>query len=156
MLAGDPQAVAWVAPLLPAFCERSFQCGAVPGALRMKLAVNLFLITMVTGLAEATNLARQLGLDLSVFRAIVDAGPMASKVSSIKLAKLVEQDYAVQASAADVLMNATLIADAARQAGVAAPLLERSRDLFARTTELGLGKADMAAVMVALSTSTRP
>ena len=149
MVAGEPGVVALVAPLLPAFCERSFDCGAVPGALRMKLAVNLFLITMVSGLAEATHLARQLGLDLSVFRAIVDAGPMASKVSTIKLGKLVEQDYAAQASAADVLMNATLIADAAREAGVASPLLDISRDLFARTTALGHGKADMAAVILA-------
>jgi 3-hydroxyisobutyrate dehydrogenase len=150
MLAGDAAAVAVVEPLLEAMCERSFHCGPVPGALQMKLAVNLFLITMVTGLAEATHLARHLGLDLSVFRAIVDAGPMASKVSSIKLAKLVERDYGVQASAADVLMNATLIADAARAAGVASPLLDCAQDLFTRTVELGHGKADMAAVILAL------
>ncbi len=150
MLAGDPAAVAAVEPLLRPLCERTFYCGAVPRALQMKLAVNLFLITMVTGLAEATHFAQHNGLDLSVFRDIVDAGPMASKVSSLKLAKLVERDYAVQASIADVLMNATLIFDAARAAGVASPLLDRSRDLFARADQLGHGKADMAAVILAL------
>lgn len=150
MLAGDGAAVALAEPLLAAMCERRFHCGQVPGALQMKLSVNLFLITMVTGLAESTHLARHLGLDLSVFRAIVDAGPMASKVSSIKLAKLVEQDYGVQAAAADVLMNAILVADAARGAGVASPLLDCSRALYARTVELGHGRADMAAVILAL------
>lgn len=150
MLAGEPAALAMVEPLLQPLCERTFDCGAVPRALHMKLAVNLYLITMVAGLAEATHFAQHNDLDLSVFRDILDAGPMASKVSSLKLAKLVEKDYAVQASIADVLMNATLIFDAARAAGVASPLLDRSRDLFARADQLGHGKADMAAVILAL------
>jgi 3-hydroxyisobutyrate dehydrogenase len=133
MLAGDPAAVAEGEPLLRPMCERTFVCGAVPRALHMKLAVNLFLITTVTGLAEAVHFAERHGIDLGVFRAIVDAGPMASKVSRIKLAKLVDRDYAVQASVADVHMNT------------------RCRALFARTEELGYATADMAAVILALS-----
>ncbi len=155
MLAGDPAAVAEVEPLLRPMCGRTFVCGAVPQALRMKLAVNLFLITTVTGLAEAVHFAERQGIDLGVFRAIVDAGPMASKVSGIKLAKLVDRDYAVQASVADVHMNTRLIDQAARAAGIAAPLLERCRALFARAEELGHGTADMAAVILALSQTER-
>ncbi|HEY5799325.1 MAG TPA: NAD(P)-dependent oxidoreductase [Burkholderiaceae bacterium] len=151
MLAGDPEAITRVAPLLQPLCAQTFVCGAVPQALRMKLAVNLYLITMVTGLAEATHFAAGSGLDLAVFREILDAGPMASKVSGIKLAKLVEHDYSVQASISDVLMNARLIAQAAAASGLAAPLLDLSRDLFARTEALGHGKADMAAVIHAYS-----
>jgi 3-hydroxyisobutyrate dehydrogenase len=150
MLAGDPAAVATVEPLLRPMCERTFVCGAVPQALRMKLAVNLFLITMVTGLAEATHFAGRNGIDLDVFRAVVDAGPMASQVSRIKLAKMIEADYAVQAAVADVLMNARLIHDAARAAGIASPLLERSLALFGCADALGYGGADMAAVVRAL------
>src|SRR4029077_7838247 len=44
-------------PLLAAMCHRAIDCGATPNALLMKLAVNLFLITMVTGLVEATHFA---------------------------------------------------------------------------------------------------
>jgi 3-hydroxyisobutyrate dehydrogenase len=149
MLAGDPAAVAAVEPLLRPMCERTFVCGAVPQALRMKLAVNLFLITMVTGLAEATHFAQGNGIDLDVFRAIVDAGPMASKVSTLKLGKMVEEDYTVQAAVADVLMNARLIHDAARAAGGASPLLDSSLELFACADALGYGGADMAAVVLA-------
>ena len=152
---GDPAAVAEVEPLLRPMCERTFVCGAVPQALRMKLAVNLFLITTVTGLAEAVHFAEGHGVDLGVFRAIVDAGPMASKVSRLKLAKLVERDYAVQASVADVHMNTRLIHEAARAAGIASPLLDRCRALFARAEELGHGTADMAAVILALSQPER-
>jgi 3-hydroxyisobutyrate dehydrogenase len=41
MLAGDPAAVAEVRPLLAPMCRDAVDCGAVPGALLMKLAVNL-------------------------------------------------------------------------------------------------------------------
>jgi 3-hydroxyisobutyrate dehydrogenase len=121
----------------------------------MKLAVNLFLITMVTGLAEAVQFAERSGLDLSMFRAVVDAGPMASKVSAVKLAKLVEGDYTVQASISDVLMNATLIHDAARSGAIASPLLDQCRDVLARTELLGHGQADMAAVILGFSADNK-
>lgn len=49
-------------------------CGAVPNALLMKLAVNVFLITMVTGPAEAVHFAKEYGLDLSLLATILDAG----------------------------------------------------------------------------------
>lgn len=151
MMAGDAQAVAKVRPLLQPVCAQTFVCGPVPQALRMKLSVNLFLVTMVTGLAEATHFAQRNGVDLALFRDIVDAGPMASKVSTIKLAKMVDQDYSVQAAISDVFMNTNLIYDAARTSGIDSPLLDQCRALLARTEQLGHGKADMAAVILALS-----
>jgi len=84
-------------------------------------------------LAEATFFAERNGVDLSVFRDVVDAGSMASKVLSIKLAKLDGKDSSVQASISDVLMNTRLISDAAREGGIASPLLNFCCDLFART-----------------------
>lgn len=63
MLAGDEDAVTAVRPLLAPMCRETFGCGAVPGALLMKFSVNLFLITMVTGLTEAFHFADRHGLD---------------------------------------------------------------------------------------------
>jgi 3-hydroxyisobutyrate dehydrogenase len=65
MLAGQPAAVASIRPLLAPMCREAIVCGPVPNALLMKLAVNLFLITMVTGLAEAVHFAERRGLDLA-------------------------------------------------------------------------------------------
>lgn len=150
MLAGDEAVVQRVRPLLTPMCGQSFVCGAVPNALLMKLSVNLFLITMVTGLAESVHFAQRQGLDLRQLQAIVDAGPMASAVSKIKLAKLVDGDYSVQASIADVLKNNRLIAQAARDAGIASPLLDVCHALFGETLAQGHGAADMAAVLRAI------
>jgi 3-hydroxyisobutyrate dehydrogenase len=154
MLAGDPDAVAAVRPLLAPLCRDIADCGAVPRALQMKLAVNLFLITQVTGLAEAFHLARCQGLDLAQFVAILDAGPLASAVSRIKAAKLLDGDYAVQASIVDVLKNNRLIAGAARDATAASPLLDVCHALFAETVALGHGRDDMAAVIRAIAVRT--
>jgi 3-hydroxyisobutyrate dehydrogenase len=154
MLAGESVAMEEVRPLLRPLCRESIVCGPVPNALTMKLAINLFLITMVTGLAEAVHFADRHGLDMRQFMAVLDAGPMASDVSRVKAPKLVERDFAVQAAAADVLKNNRLVAEAARHAGLASPLLDVCHTLYSETVSLGLGGADMAAVLRAIEART--
>lgn len=155
MVAGDAQSVEQVRALLKPVCHSTFACGPVPSALLMKLSVNLFLITMVTGLCEASHFAARHGLDMELFRAVLDAGPMASSVSKVKLGKLVARDFEVQASIDDVLKNNRLVAEAARTAGMASPLLDICHALFSQTAALGLGQADMVAVVQALEERTR-
>lgn len=154
MIAGDPAAAEEVRPLLGPMCREAVMCGAVPNGTVMKLSINLYLITMVTGLAEAVHFAASHGVDMRQFVAVHDAGPMASDVSRIKAAKLVERDFAIQAGAADVLYNNQLIAEAARRAGIASPLLDVSHALFDETVALGHGDEDMAAVLRAIEART--
>ncbi|WP_030322885.1 NAD(P)-dependent oxidoreductase [Streptomyces sp. NRRL B-3229] len=154
MLAGDGDAVAAVHPLLSPMCREAFDCGPVPDALLTKFSVNLFLITLVTGLTEAFHFAARQGLDPGLLRDVLDAGPMASSVSRMKTPKLLARDFAVQAGAADVLKNNRLIAEAARRTGVASPLLDVCHALFGETVEQGHGDEDMVAVLHALETRT--
>jgi 3-hydroxyisobutyrate dehydrogenase len=154
MVAGDPAAVKEVRPLLAPMCREVVECGPVPQALLMKLSVNLFLISMVTGLAEATHFAQRHGLDLERLRGVLDAGPMASAVSRVKVEKLVSRDFSVQASLRDVLMNNRLIAESARSAGIASPLLDACHQLFGEAVALGHGAEDMAAVVRAIEART--
>src|SRR6185436_19502997 len=107
-----------------------------PRALLMKLAVNTFLISMVTGLAEAFHFAGAHGLDAERLRAVLDAGPMASTVSRAKARKLTDADFEVQASIRDVLENNRLIVESARSAGLASPLLDACHALYSETTAL--------------------
>jgi 3-hydroxyisobutyrate dehydrogenase len=154
MLAGEPDAVAAVRPLLAPMCRQTVECGPVPSALTMKLAVNLYLITTVTGLAEAAHFAAVHGLDMDTFRAVLDAGPMASTVSRGKLAKLLGGDFSPQAAVADVLTNNALVAAAAREIGMASPALDVSYALFGETVAQGHGGEDMIAVIRALEART--
>jgi 3-hydroxyisobutyrate dehydrogenase len=150
MLAGDEDAIQQVRPALRPLCREILLCGPVPNALLMKLAVNIFLITTVTGLAESYHFAQQHGLDLQVYRHVIDGGQMASGVSRVKTAKLLSHDLTAQAAVADVLKNNRLIAQAARQAGIASPVLDACHILFDETVALGRGTFDMIAVLAAL------
>lgn len=154
MLAGDEEAVDAVRPLLGPVCHTTFACGSVPDALLMKLSVNLFLITLATGLTEAFHFADRQGLDRRRFLEILDAGPMASGVSRTKAAKLLAGDFDAQAKSGDVLKNNRLIAEAARRSQVASPLLDVCHALFGETVALGHGDADMVAVLHALEART--
>jgi 3-hydroxyisobutyrate dehydrogenase len=154
MLAGQDAPVAEVRPLLAPLCHQSFACGAVPGALLMKLAVNIFLITQVTGLAEAFHFADRHDLDRNRFLDVLDAGPLASAVSRTKAAKLLTGDFSVQAAILDVLKNNCLIAEQARSSSLASPLLDVCHALYGETAALGHGDADMAAVLYAIEART--
>ncbi|QCR19407.1 acetyltransferase [Agrococcus sp. SGAir0287] len=154
MLAGPEDAVAEVAPILEHLCASITVCGAVPAALTMKLSVNVFLIALVTGLAESFHFAEQHGLPLATLRQVLDAGQMASPISRVKTEKVVGEDWAPQASIRDVLMNADLIVDAAREAGIASPLLDVARALYAESVAQGDGALDMVAVLHAITART--
>ncbi|MGW0211317.1 NAD(P)-dependent oxidoreductase [Streptomyces sp. NPDC003233] len=154
MLAGEADAVDAVRPLLAPMCRETFVCGPAPSALLMKLSVNLFLITQVTGLTEAFHFAERQGLDRRLFLDVLDAGPMASGVSRMKAPKLFDRDFAVQAAALDVLKNNRLIAEAARKAHLASPLLDVCHTLFEETVAQGHGGEDMVAVLRAIETRT--
>jgi 3-hydroxyisobutyrate dehydrogenase len=155
MLAGVPEDVDVVRPLVAATCRETFDCGEVPAALMTKLSVNLFLITTVVGLAESAHFAERHGVDLATFRAVIDAGQMSSTISRAKLQMLVSGEYPVAAGLSDVLMNSRLVADAARASGTAAPLMEASEALFAEAEAMGLGAQDMAAVVHAIARRDR-
>jgi 3-hydroxyisobutyrate dehydrogenase len=154
MLAGELEDVASVRPLLGPMCRDAIACGPVPNALFMKLAVNLFMIAMVTGLAEAVHFGNRHGLDLARLVAVLDKSPMASDVSRVKASKLLAQDFAAQAAISNVLENVRLIAEAAREAGTASPLLDVCHSLYRETETLGLGSADMVAVLRAIEHRT--
>jgi 3-hydroxyisobutyrate dehydrogenase len=154
MLAGDEAPVDDVRPLLRPLCRQIIACGAVPSALIMKLAVNIFLIAQVTGLAEAFHFADRQGLDHRRFLDVLDAGPMASDVSRAKAVKLLTGDFAAQAAILDVLKNNRLIAEQARATGIATPLLDACHALYGETAALGCGDQDMTAVLRAIEART--
>lgn len=147
MVAGEDDDIARVSPLLEPLCRQVVACGAVPRALQLKLAVNHYLIVLVAALAEAVRAAEAVGVDMALFRTVLDAGPMASDVSRAKLAKLAAGDLAPQAAIRDVTQIAALVADQSRGARVDAPLIDASAALFREALARGLGELDMAAVL---------
>lgn len=154
LVAGNAEAVDRVVPVLDAVCRDIVRFGDVPAASTAKLAVNLFLVTMVTGLAESVLFAQAHGLDAAAVGRVLDGGPMASDVSRVKLAKLLNGEHAPQAAAVDVLKNCQLICDEAQSTGLTLPLITAARTLFTTTVDLGHGGKDMSSVLEALADGT--
>jgi 3-hydroxyisobutyrate dehydrogenase len=154
LLSGNPETVVKIRPMLAPMCREAVLCGPVGNALLMKLAVNLYVNTMLVGLSEAMHFAERNGLDLNTFKSAIDSGPMACDVTRVKIPKLVERDFAVQAATADAFASCQLIADAARAAGIASPLLDLSRKLYGESVDLGNGRLDMMSVIQSIEART--
>lgn len=150
MLAGRAESVEAVHYLFSPMCRQTIVCGPVPQALQMKFAVNSLLIGMVTSFAEAMHLAEKQGLDRRTFVEIVLAGPMANDVLRVKGPKLLERDFAPQATITTVLNTNQLIVDAARLAGANSPLADLCLELNRRTAIRGYAELDMVAVLTAI------
>lgn len=154
LLGGEPDAIGEVSPLLGPMCRQVLACGPVGSGLLMKLAVNLYLDTMLAGLAEAVHFADRQGLDLHTFQAAIDSGPMASNITGIKIPKLITRDFSVQAATSDAYANTLLIAAEARAAGIASPLLDLASQLYGETVSLGNSRQDMISVLQAIEART--
>jgi 3-hydroxyisobutyrate dehydrogenase len=147
MAAGEANDVEQTRTLLAPLYTALFDCGPAPNGLRMKLAVNLFLIVMVTGLVEAFDFAREARIDLNLFRDVLAATPMASSVSRVKADKLARNDLTPQAAITDVLQNARLILDAARAFELTPRLIEACGRLYAEAADADLGALDIVGVL---------
>lgn len=147
MQAGDAETLAMIADVIAPLISAKVDCGPVPAALQMKLAVNTCLAGTMFGLIEGTNLARQCGLDMQLFRQVMEGGQMASPVVKMKLPKIVDEDFATQASVFQTYENMTMMLGAAEEVGAAMPIVEVARKLQGRTIELGHADSDMIAAI---------
>ncbi|WCA72648.1 NAD(P)-dependent oxidoreductase (plasmid) [Agrobacterium tumefaciens] len=154
LLGGDPDIVGEVRPLLSPMCRETVLCGSVGNALLMKLTVNLYLNAMLAAMAEAVHFADRHGLDLPTFKAAIDSGPMNCDFTRMKLPKFIARDFSVQAATEDAFNSTRLIADAARAAGIATPLLNLASDLYGESVGLGNAREDMISVLQSIEART--
>ena len=144
---GRPDQRAIVRQILEPLCKASVDAGPIPNGLRLKLAVNLYLVTSVAALAEAFHFGDRLGIDRTLLADLISAGPMASDVSSGKARKMAARDFSAQAAIRDVHKNCRLVADAAKKAGASTPMLSEALALFAARDREDGPAVDMASVI---------
>lgn len=146
LMAGDPDIIQRVKEFVKPVTNDTIYCGTIGMGLKMKYAVNLFLITMTAGLGEAMNLARAQGLDPEAFGKAIEAGPMASVHSGLKISKMLKEDWSAQAAIADCYNITQLIKSASQESGVQSPIIELCGNLYNQAKQLGLGEEDMIAI----------
>ncbi|KAL5093830.1 hypothetical protein Trisim1_009307 [Trichoderma cf. simile WF8] len=151
MMAGDQAECERIRHFVEPITSAAVYCGPIGAGLKTKYAVNIFLITVTAGLAESMNLARAQGLNLEAFSSVLDAGPLASAYSKIKLAKMAKQDWSAQAAVKDCYNSTELIRTAAKAAEAKTPLIQVCNSLYKQAIDSGLEDEDMIAVYRVLS-----
>ncbi|KAF4818670.1 Glyoxylate/succinic semialdehyde reductase 1 [Colletotrichum tropicale] len=146
LLAGDPKIAEQMRPYVEPLTAAAIYCGPIGFGLKTKYAVNLYLNNMTAALAESFSLAKAQGLNLEAFGQVIDAGPMASAYTKVKIPKIVNNDWAPQAAVKDCYNSTQMIVKAAEDANVRTPYAELCREVYKEATEAGLNEEDMIAV----------
>jgi 3-hydroxyisobutyrate dehydrogenase len=146
MLAGERAVAERVRDVLEPITSAAVYCGPIGSGLKTKYAVNLYLITMTAGLAESMALAQAQRLDLEAFGKVLNAGPMASAYSKLKISKMLNHDWTAQAAIKDCYNSTQLIQSAGKDANTKTPLVEVCGSLYKQANEVGLGEEDMIAI----------
>ncbi|RAO73326.1 uncharacterized protein BHQ10_009338 [Talaromyces amestolkiae] len=154
MMAGDPEVAERIRPYVEPLTCSAIYCGPVGSGLKAKYAINTLLITLTVGLSESINLARAQGLDLATFKNVLDACPMASPYSKIKVNKILNEDWAPQAALKDCYNSTQLIEAAAASANTKSPLISICSQLYKEALEAGLGEEDMISVLKVVGRSS--
>lgn len=145
VLAGGERArAAAVEPVFAAIAKGTQWLGAVGAGSRMKLVVNAWLISMVQGMAESADLARELGFSPDDFWNVLDGGPLAAPYVKNKLAMIKADDYAPQMQLTLALKDANLALAAAGNRPM--PGLRAIAGVWRDAVDAGLGDQDISVV----------
>lgn len=155
MMAGDAAVAERVKPVVEPITRAAIFCGPIGSGLKAKYAVNSFLITYTVGLAESMNLARAQGLDLAAFGQVLDASPMASAYSKVKVQKILKEDWSPQAAVKDCYNSTKLIQNAVASVGIRSPTMDVCGELYQEAVQAGLGEEDMISVLKVVANSER-
>jgi len=136
-----------VAPVFDAIGAKTVWVGEEPGAgHRLKLVVNAWVLSVVTGTAQSITLAEKLGLDPQLFLDAIAGGAMDAPYVQLKGRAMVAGDYPPAFAVDGALKDSGLIADALRATGADDRLITAVNALLADAAAAGRAGEDMAAV----------
>lgn len=147
MMAGDPDLAHIVKPFVQPLTCAAVYCGEIGSGLKAKYAINTLATTLTVGLAESMSLANAQGLDLAAFAQVLEACPMASAFSKIKVNKILHEDWSPQASVRECYNSTQLIKSAAETEHVQMPLMDVCGKLYTEAIEADLAEEDMIAII---------
>lgn len=122
--------------------------GAAGQGSRLKLVVNAYMSTLIEGVAEAVELARRLGIDVTTLDAAIEGGPLDAPIADAKLHKIARRDYAPEFPLEWALKDVDLAL--AANGGTGLPLLAALSRQWHAAVEAGHGREDVSAARLAL------
>lgn len=147
MASGPDKVIEQLSPVFNAVGSNVVNCGAVPQATLMKLAVNIVLSASISGLVEGAHFAQKSGLDLQTYFGLILAGPLGNDIFKIKAKQIMEQDFTPQASIGTVREMLKQITDTAYEMDAYIPNTRSNANIIAAAMNRGLADEDACAII---------
>ena len=151
MASGDQQRAGAAQQVFDAISRGTQWYGDAGNSQKMKLVINAWLISMMQGVAESMQLAKQFGFTPGQLWETLDGGPLAAPYVKGKLEMIRKEDYTPQMQLQHALKDARLALANAQQGTM--PMMNEIVDMWSQASQGGLAEQDLAAVYAWLDTS---
>lgn len=153
MASGDQQRAGAAQQVFDAISRGTQWYGDAGNSQKMKLVINAWLISMMQGVAESMQLAKQFGFTPGQLWETLDGGPLAAPYVKGKLEMIRKEDYTPQMQLQHALKDARLALANAPQGTM--PMMNEIVDMWSQASQGGLAEHDLAAVYTWLDNSRK-
>jgi len=144
LASGDREAGAAIEPVFAAISKATKWLGEAGRASKMKLVVNAWLIAMMEGIAESTQLAEELGFTTDDLWNVLEGGPLAAPYIKGKMEMFKSGDYTPQMQLTWALKDINLAIEAGKRLEL--PVMKRISQTWQGAVDNGYGEQDLAVV----------
>ena len=124
LASGPDEAREHLAPIFDAIGQKTLWVGEAGMSSRLKVAINVWIVAVVEGAAEALALAEGMGLDPKLVLEAVSGGPLDLPYLQMKGDMMIERRFDPSFRLALAAKDARLAVEAAKDAGLDLPLVE--------------------------------
>ena len=149
LASGPSGAEAIAGPVFSAIGRKTVWLGEAGQGSRMKLVVNAYMSVLIEGVAEALELATQLGIDTAMLAEAIEGGPLDAPIADAKLHKMERADYAPEFPLQWALKDVDLAIGAAP--GATLPLLAALSRQWRSIVDAGHGREDVSVARLGLA-----
>jgi 3-hydroxyisobutyrate dehydrogenase len=150
LASGPAEAETIVAPAFSAIGRKTVWLGPAGRGSQMKLIVNAYMSILIEGVAEALQLASDLGIDPAALAQAIEGGPLDAPIADAKLHKMQTGDFAPEFPLEWALKDVNLAIAVAGSDRL--PLLAALSRQWGEAVEAGHGRQDVSAARLALGT----
>jgi 3-hydroxyisobutyrate dehydrogenase len=152
LASGPAEAEAIADPPFSAIGRQTLWLGPAGQGSRMKLVVNAYMSILIEGVAEALELAGQLGIDDGQLAEAIEGGPLDAPIADAKLHKMARGDFAPEFPLEWALKDVDLAIAAAGHDTL--PVLAALSRQWRAAVDAGHGREDVSAARLALRDHT--
>jgi 3-hydroxyisobutyrate dehydrogenase len=156
MASGEEQAIDRCRPYFDAIARKVLRLPPGEQGSRLKMVTNAWITSSIAAVADAIALADALDVDGSAFLEAIEGTAMDMGYAHEKGEMMLARSYPAHGHLRSGIKDASLALEAARSAGLPAPVIAAAVDVMTSAGEMGHGDDDMAAAFEATRRRAQP